>query len=352
MPDCVSCAIFEKFDTLAQAYGRQAFDLLAPSTHLAFNAFVGVWIAWVLAIDGALLGRLSFSKLFPSVAAFTLCGILLAGVDLYWEWFYQPLYQTMNEIAVTLVSPDSTAGTQASDIAGMLGIVETEVMRAFSVATAVMKDGGITNLYVLVAGVVLAVPYVFVWGIFLAFVIEGVFKLLAVTAVAPLLIAAAAFKPSRGFAIAGFRIVLGGVLTVIFAAVAMGFTLSVMRFFLDQVPVADDGFTSGISKWVMSPGYWGMFLLGFVSVLFHLKAATLAANISGASDGPGAAAAVVGAGMTALAALKGAGLWGARKGASGARTAAAAIGNAGEANHNRLWGKASPAAASAIPRRP
>lgn len=353
MPDCVSCAIFEKFDALAQAYGRQAFDLLAPSTHLAFNAFVGVWIAWVLAVDGALMGRLSFSKLFPSIAIFTFCGVLLAGVDLYWEWFYQPVYHAMNDIAVTLISPDSTGDAHATDLSGMLGVVETQVMRAFSVATAVMKDGGITNLYVLVAGVVLAVPYVFVWGIFLAFVIEGVFKLLAVTAVAPLLIGAAAFRPSRGFAIAGFRIVLGGVLTVIFAAVAMGFTLSVMRFFLDQVPMADDGFTSGISKWVMSPGYWGMFLLGFVSVLFHLKAATLAANISGASDGPGAAAAVVGAGMTAVAALKGATVWAARKGVSGAGSAAGVIGNAAKANHNRLWGKPpSPATAPATARRP
>src|SRR5216683_1386331 len=348
MPDCVSCAIFEKFDALAQAYGRQAFDVLAPSTHLAFNAFVGVWIAWVLVIDGAIMGRLSFSKLFPSVAVFTLCGILLAGVDLYWEWFYQPLYHAMNDIAVSLISPDSTGGAKSSDISGMLGIVENEVLRAFAVAKAVMRDGGITNLYVLVAGVVLAVPYVFVWGIFLAFVVEGIFKLLAVTAVAPLLIAAAAFKPSRGFAVAGFRIVLGGVLTVIFAAVAMGFTLSVMRFFLDQVPMNADGFTAAIGNWVLGPEYWGMFLLGFVSVLFHLKAATLAANISGASDGPGAAAAVVGAGMTGIAALKGAAMWGAKKGAGGAGAAAAAIGKAGEANHDRLWRPpASPAAAPA-----
>jgi hypothetical protein len=349
MPSCVSCDIFAKFDSLAQAYGRQAFDLLAPSTHLAFNAFVGVWLAWVLVVDGALMGRLSFSTLFPNVVIFTLCGILLAGVDLYWEWFYQPLYHAMTDIAVTLISPDSTGGAQASDISKMLGLVEAEVLRAFAVAKAVMRDGGITNLYVLVAGVVLAVPYVFVWGIFLAFVVEGVFKLLAVTAVAPLLIAAAAFKPSRGFAVAGFRIVLGGVLTVIFAAVAMGFTLSVMRFFLDQVPMNENGFTDAISNWVLGRDYWGMFLLGFVSVLFHLKAATLASNISGASDGPGAAAAVVGAGMTAMAALKSASIWGARKSTG----AAAAIGNAGEANHNRLWGKTpSPATVLPIPRGP
>ena len=39
--------------------------------------------------------------------------------------------------------------------------------------------------------------------------------------------------------------------------------------------------------------YWGMLLLGFISVLLHLKAATLASNISGANDGAGPAAATV-----------------------------------------------------------
>src|SRR5712692_2700786 len=96
-----------------------------------------------------------------------------------------------------------------------------------------------------------------------------------------------------------------------------------------------------------------MFLLRFVSALFHLKAATLASNISGASDGPGAAAAVVGAGMTGLAALKGAAMWGAKKGAGGAGAAAAAIGKAGEANHDRLWRPpASPTATPATAKGP
>src|SRR5260370_6507395 len=147
MPDCVSCAIFEKFDTLAEAYGRQAFDLLAPSTHLAFNAFVGVWLAWVLVVDGAIMGRLSFSKLFPSVAIFTLCGILLAGVDLYWEWFYQPLYHAMNDIAVTLISPDSTAGAPTRPTLGAPVLVAKKGLPAFAPATPVVKGGVSSHLF-------------------------------------------------------------------------------------------------------------------------------------------------------------------------------------------------------------
>src|SRR3546814_20235999 len=58
----------------------------------------------------------------------------------------------------------------------------------------------------------------------------------------------------------------------------------------------------------MSTEYFSILLICFISVLFHLKAATLASNISGASDGPGAASAVVAAGMMGVGLLKGAAL--------------------------------------------
>ena len=54
-----------------------------------------------------------------------------------------------------------------------------------------------------------------------------------------------------------------------------------------------------------SSDYWALFLIGFISILFHFKAATLASAISGAQDGPGAAAAVVGAGMMMVGLAKG-----------------------------------------------
>src|SRR3546814_14910249 len=58
----------------------------------------------------------------------------------------------------------------------------------------------------------------------------------------------------------------------------------------------------------MSTEYFSILLICFISVLFHLTAATLASNISGASDGPGAASAVVAAGMMGVGLLKGAAL--------------------------------------------
>src|SRR6185437_9482302 len=249
--------------------------------------------------------------------------------------------------AVSLV----TGATQVPDVHShrdMLGAVESKVTIVLGVGLSIMKDAGVTTFWYLFAGAILAAPFLFVWGIFLAFVVEGIFKLLAVTAVSPLLIAAAAFKPSRGFAVSGFRIVLGGVLTVVFAAVAMGFTLHVMDYFIGEMPVVPgSGFKlESAADWVGGPGYWALIVLGFVSVLFHLKAATLAANISGASDGPGAAATVVAGGLAAVAAAKGAALWSAGKAGRFGGRGLGVIGEAAAKNRDRIWGGAKDATQS------
>jgi len=67
------------------------------------------------------------------------------------------------------------------------------------------------------------------------------------------------------------------------------------------------GMGPGAAAWVFSKDYWHLFLIGFISILFHFKASTIASNISGSSDGPGAAAVVVGAAMLAAGASKKAG---------------------------------------------
>jgi hypothetical protein len=337
MSDCLTCGMFDLFDQLAQGYARDAFSVIAPSAKVAFNAYVGAWIAWTFLYNTMVRGDLSIQLIVPRIMIITLCSVALDGGDLYWEWIYQPAYDAMNQLATALIVKSST-GLDVRTLSGMLGSVEERILRMLLICKTIWEEGGFTALGLIVAAAILALPYLFVWGIFMAFVLEGTFKLLAITAVAPLLVICAAFQPTRGFAISGARIVLGGVMTVIFAAVAMGFTLSVLDTCIEKMPMGPDGFKVDISQWVLSKDYWGAFILGFVSVLFHLKAATLAANIAGANDGPGAAAAVVAGGMSALAAVKGAGMGAFVRGKDLARDAAGAIGHAGRANHDRIWG--------------
>jgi hypothetical protein len=335
MDGCLTCDMFNQFDQLAQGYGRDAFDVIAPAAKLAFNAYVGAWVAWVLIYNGIIRADLNVQTLVPRILTITVCSIALNGVDLYWDWIYQPIYDAMNQLATSLVVKSST-GIDVRTLAGMLGSVETRILNVLGLCVTIWNDGGLTALGLIIAALVLSLPYLFVWGIFMAFVLEGVFKLLAITAVAPLLIVAAAFPATRGFAISGMRVVLGGVLTVIFAAVAMGFTLSVLDTFMNTLPMTGGSFNQGAAAFVKSKEYWAAFILGFVSVLFHLKATTLAANISGASDGPGAAAAVVAGGMSAFAAVKG---FAFKKSGDVAHNAASATVQIRDGMHDRIWGR-------------
>ncbi len=335
MDGCLTCGMFDLFDQLAQGYARDAFNVIAPSAKLAFNAYVGAWIAWTFIYNAMIRGDLSIQMLVPRITIVTLCSVVLDGADLYWEWIYQPAYDGMNQLATALVVKSST-GLDVRTLSGMLGTVEQRILKMLVICKTIWQEGGFTAIGLIVAAAILALPYLFVWGIFMAFVLEGVFKLLAITAVAPLLVICTAFQPTRGFAISGARVVLGGILTVVFAAVAMGFTLSVLDTFIAKMPVGPSGFTTDIKDWVLSKDYWAAFILGFISVLFHLKAATLASNISGASDGPGAAAAVVAGGMSAFAAVKGLGM---KKAGDVASNTAKAAGELRDGINDRIWGK-------------
>ena len=97
-------------------------------------------------------------------------------------------------------------------------------------------------------------------------------------------------RTRRGFTEAAIRLYLSGGLTIVFAALAMGFTLAVTHNFISDLIVAVD---VAQGSFFLTWAYWGMLLLGFISVLLHLKAATLASNISGANDGAGPAAATI-----------------------------------------------------------
>ncbi len=296
--------MFEAFDRVANAYAIEAFDALAPWVRSAFLAFVGVWCAFHLGWRGALRGNLQLGELVGTGAVFVTVAAILQGSGFYWDWVYTPGREVMSGLTQIVVSRPATGITDPS-MTGLLSTVEREVMRVFLVAKGIFAESSFYQVQNFVSAIVLLLPYVFVWGIFLAFLLEGIFKFLGVSALGPIFIACAAFSSTRGFAISAVRVLLSGVLTVVFAGVAMGFTITVVRIYTAEFPLDPDGnYLGKASLFVMSPEYWAVVLIGFISILFHLKAATLASNISGASDGPGAASAVVAAGMMGVGLLK------------------------------------------------
>lgn len=295
---CYSCRIFEPLQQLSYGYGRQVFSVVAPGAFLLFTAFVGVWFLWMIIERGCFKGELTFENFAKPLLIFSIVALFLRQHELYWQWFYNPVIETTSSLAQTIIGV-GTFERMPPTIIGMLTTMDTQLMKVFNIVSLVVTDAGFYRIGLILGALILVAPFAFVWGIFLAYLLEGIFKLLAITAISPLLIVAGAFAQTRGFMSMGLRVVLDGCLTVIMASVAMGFTLSAANRTIAMI--TDDGLSLKISAndFIFSGEYWTLFILGFVSVLFHLKAATLASNISGAQDGPGAAAAVVSTGMAA-----------------------------------------------------
>ena len=289
-----SCNIYQQLDTLSEAYARQAFNILAPSTRIVFGAFIALWLVWQLGVNLAMKGEFDRTAFLKSLIGFLLIQTFLESSGYYWDYFYAPIKDSTLKLAQAVIQSSGKVSSQ--DIRGLLEIVEKELDQIFNIQRLVNKESSYFALGSLFAGFMIVLPFVFVWGLFLAYMLEGIFKLLAITALAPLFIAAAGFSSTRSFSTSAARVVLGGSLTVVFAGVSMGFTLSVLKHYIALIPITETG-SQDVGVWLYSSDYWALFLIGFISILFHLKAATLASAISGSQDGPGAAAAVVGAGM-------------------------------------------------------
>ncbi len=295
---CYSCKIFDPLQQLSYNYGQQVFSAVAPGALLLFSAFVGVWFVWMLIDRGCFKGELTFENFAKPLLIFSIVTLVLQKHELYWQWFYNPVVETTSSLAQTIMRI-GTFEHMTPSITGLLTAMDSQLMKIFNIGSLIISDTGFYQIGLMLGALVMLIPFVFVWGIFLAYILEGTFKLLAVTAISPLLIVAGAFSSTRGFMTMGMRVVLDGCLTVVLAAVAMGFTLSVAQSIIGAVTT--DGVSLRVSSndFIFSGEYWILFILGFVSVLFHLKAATIASNISGAQDGPGAAAAVVSTSMAA-----------------------------------------------------
>lgn len=198
---------------------------------------------------------------------------------------------------------------------------------------------GIQQVVNVIQSILLLLPYVFVIGLFTAYIVESLFMYLATTMVAPFLMICAFFDPLRQIFITGLRIYASAALTIIFAAMAMGFTLSVSAGYFSEIQcliVKEPTITLASGKTatcssatiartdpvILSYEYWSAVLIGFASILLHIKAKTLASNFSGASDGAGPAAAVVAATKLAVGGALAAGLSAARQLPGNARDAA------------------------------
>ena len=277
---CYTCEMYSAFYDFSLNYGKDIYKILLPSGQILFNAYVGLWFAWTLVFKILLKGNFEWTDFIKSLMLFVFVESLLQGGDYFWTYIHNPCLSLTSAIAQKIITL-GRGSMKASTFEGVIQTVDYSLNNTvFQTWDALMEESGWTSWKPAVAAIILIVPYLIVICIFLAFMLEFVFSMLVITAICPLLFIAICFKSLQKIVINAGQIALHGALTLIFSCIAMGFTLEVFHRFSPIIPAGSEGIHSEISNFIFSKQYWAIWILGFLSAFFHLKASSFAANIS------------------------------------------------------------------------
>jgi hypothetical protein len=370
---------FNELYHIKYAFSTGVFDTLSPAmlSFMRTGSTLYISLVFLSMVFQPEKGKERAEGLKVSIACFTIAIILLSqigstSVVLQVFWAIEdmslaiaieilralPTYATLTDLPYAMDTQGATilvgGQTIVNGYAVLAGLIEQQMLDVLMMmkdiasrsSSTILSPGAVTRVVMCVVGML---PFLFVLGIFAAFMAEAMFKYVAMATATPILIALFPVKFFRPFSTAGIRILIGAFFTLVFAAGAMGFTMVAIANFKDDIETTliasrnsgieslayrvwcDPGFafapprkalggltyynqdSPGMAEqklnaeecneaahlasegdWiVLSPPYLMLIVVGFLSVLLHLSAKTLASNISGANDGPGPAAAVV-----------------------------------------------------------
>ncbi len=339
--------LLAQLQAVRDGFGKVAYTELGKSLRGIFAVLSVIFI--LITFGKALIfpdsGREALAKVIGRIPLIMIVSFLLGktGLVIYEEYVIDvieglglhvgSLFIAIGHVLPQLVGhaaltppPEPPSGMSYAYLAHIMATSMADVLDiAFLMMTASVREALMGGAF---AGLILLLPYSFVIGIFIGFLVEAMFKILAMWVISPLLLCLTLFDATKGFWVASLRVLMSAGLTVAFVSAAMGLTLGVVetnraRIVCDVVgqehakcvallqgKPTTGGLSEADTKRVREEGNTGLkagssayfytLILGLVSVLLHLKAAALASNISGAQDSAGAAAAVTMAGQGAL----------------------------------------------------
>lgn len=243
--DCVSCMLFDSFasatfsglDT-ANSSGRDLIPVLTSIASIFALFYLGS--AFVSGDASDLLGRWQvFWRLLLTVAFASV--ILLSPVTYVWNYVYGPLF-SIGDGVVQLVGAKGGAQNCGANLSIQAGVpsgarsalesMSSTICGAYNlslkglstgIALAFNGGGFVKAIMFFATGFVVTVMYTFLAFTFPLRFIDVVIKLAIVSLITPLLVVAAAFKPSRGYATIGISNVLNA--TAQFAILSIVFFL-------------------------------------------------------------------------------------------------------------------------------
>lgn len=238
-----------------KAFGPEVKNFMGPA--LSLYLIILVILVWVTRNDN------HFKKLIPTLACVGVAVILINnGISASDPYILQVSDAIENSslaggtlivgktAGITQLTPDSYTyifnhHSKENGYAVLACQIENQ---AFSIAQIMIDiavgDGSVGPVAVFrgIMCILAMLPFLFVVGIFGAFMLEAMFKYVAIAILAPVLIGLMWLRPVRTIGTAALRVLAGAWLTIILASGAMGFTLQGIDGFKTEM----EGLLSGV----------------------------------------------------------------------------------------------------------
>lgn len=280
-PRCYVCDMYGAFYDFSLVYGKDVYAHLLDPVWMIFKASMGAWLAWQILFHLILKADFDRALVLKNLGLFCVIGMLLKGSSFYWEFLHEPFLQGISSIAQVIILRSGDR-IQEATFESVLWCIDAAWNRTvFQLWALLVEEAGWTSWKPLMAGIIFIIPYMATLCIFLALLIDFIFSILLVTAISPLIFIAIGFESTRPMAINILRIGVTGTFTLLFSCLAMGFTLAVFEKFVPLIPVSGGGPPGDIAGFIFSKSYWAMWILGFISGYFHLRARYYAMYVSG-----------------------------------------------------------------------
>jgi len=245
---CMVGPLFNQLALTKSAFSLDIFKALGPSVKGYMGAALGLFLVIITLLVWVSGNGGHFKKVIPTLATFGMAVVLLNnGLNQNDEPPF--VLQISDVIESSSLSAGAVIVSQTSGLSQLTPDSYTYIFnhhskengyamlacqierQGFAVAQVMIDiavgDGafGVSTIFRAFMCILAMLPFLFVVGIFGAFMLEAMFKYVAIAILAPFLIGFAWLKFVRTIGGAAMRVIAGAWLTIVLASGAMGFTL-------------------------------------------------------------------------------------------------------------------------------
>lgn len=296
---CLTCTVVSSIESAAMTTGQAVFGAIAPSMAAAMGSIAGVIGLWSLG-RAALVGQSPHPQVMGLLLSTSIASFFLTSYSAYIAYLYAPIHDYTAWLVTTVLSAGSGGGGTVGGASGIMQRAEEVSFGAINLAWAMYRDASWYRLDLLIAGIMLMIPFLLSLVIFLGYQIYTIILTSVPVLLGPLLLVAGAFKASRKLLFSGLDFWISGAAIGVLSAYTMGISSLALTQATANLP-------AGMSPWqatgsatpipaataatyVGSTNYWFLVIISILNCFALALTPQLAGYFTGRVDSANLAA--------------------------------------------------------------